>query len=76
MPKTKRRRIVVNDRTYHWFYNGKGKVVFWDEADTKSVFETKEVSKMSWDSIEHDKWKGGFSLTPKTIAEFIKEKGL
>ena len=76
MPKTKRRKIVVNDKTYHWFYNGKGKVVLWDENDTKSVFGTNEVSKMNWDDIERGQCKGWFSIMPRTIAEFVKEKGL
>ncbi len=76
MPKTKRRKIVVNDKVYHWSYNGKGRVVFWDENNTKHVFGTNKVAKMNWDDIEQGQWKRWFSLTPKDIAEFIKEKKL
>ena len=29
---------------------------------------------MTWDDIEHDRWKGGFSVTPGDIEKYIRSR--
>jgi hypothetical protein len=67
-----KRTIVVNDVTYTWKYGNyveirRGRVVVLRRAIT-------EILGITWDNLERAERKGyGFPLTPKRVAELIKE---
>jgi hypothetical protein len=72
-PQKGARKITVNDKRYWWLV-ARGKIIIW--SDTKHVFDLSEFTGWSWSAIERGKWKRYFSITPKYVAEQIKERKL
>jgi len=64
------RKIIVNGQEYHWIYI-KSKVIIWKD-DIKMIIGDHEITGLTPDEVERGKYKRWFSITPKTIVEWIK----
>lgn len=67
------RKIVVDGKTYFWFYK-RSKIVIWSDDGVKHVYSDSDMTGMTSDNIERGKWKGWFSITPSDVAKWIKKE--
>lgn len=72
MSKRSWRKIVVDGVEYTWIM-GKSTVVIRKDGDVVSKPNLSEITGESWHVIEHDSHKGNFHVTPKHVAEWIKQ---
>lgn len=69
---SKFRKIVVDNIEYTWCL---GRSNLYIKRENKMVLSPSlpEFTSLSCDSIERARWKGYFHVTPKAVAEYIKD---
>jgi hypothetical protein len=65
------RKLVIDNKDYKYFI-GKSNVVIKDSEDKKTVVDFSKLTGLAWHEIERQQWKRCFSITPRTVTEYIK----